>query len=416
MIRSIVVVAAAGALVLGGTATMTAQEPSASAAIGAIPVEVLESRAIDIPDTRLISMSPDGALIVGGRPAVGYQSELCTFSVETLEQVACADLAPLESGLRIEDVTWSPDSSRLALTERTFQLFVDGDLWLMDANTGVLTDIDDDGFSGRLPILRGTAAPGTISLPVNPAFTPDGLSVTFSRSLIVDGKQAGDAIVTVPITGGPPIHLVDLSPTEIGIAYFGMRWSPDGTRLYYSVHHPSATDSRDGIWVVGADGSDPHLLLGGTDPNAGAPSVVQVSPTGGQLLAFYPRLAGMYTGRGPLYAVVDTATGDAEPLTVFDPGVPAIAYVTSATFSPDGRALLTTARLTNPDSQVFVRELGGSSEVALTPDGLPSLGPVAWGLVPTWTAQGTVFLTGAGSLSHGTLLRLAGSLVTPLPD
>ena len=168
-----------------------------------------------------------------------------------------------------------------------------------------------------------------------------------------------------------------------------------------------------GIWVVNANGSDAHQFLGATDPDAGAPSVVAMSPSGDRLLAFYPKLAGEFVGRGPLYAVVDATTGAANPLVVLDPDHPPFASVSSAAFSPDGQALLTTTIRTDPDLQVFVRAVDGDTEQALTPDGLPSLGPVAFGLLPTWATNGTVLLTGAGSLSHATLLLLGGDPVAP---
>src|SRR5262245_39100027 len=79
-------------------------------------ITVAEQRGIEIPDTRIISLSPDGTAIVAGKPSTGVD-HLCTYDVATLTERACADLSVLDSGLRIEDVVWSPDGSKVAFSE-----------------------------------------------------------------------------------------------------------------------------------------------------------------------------------------------------------------------------------------------------------------------------------------------------------
>src|SRR5262249_37810201 len=95
--------------------------PGPTAEIG-----VAGPRAIELPDTRIISLSPDGRWLVAAKPATGYQrGQLCVYDVETLAQRACGDLSGLDSGLRVEDVVWSPDSSRLAFAEEAFKVLKD---------------------------------------------------------------------------------------------------------------------------------------------------------------------------------------------------------------------------------------------------------------------------------------------------
>ena len=110
--------------------------------------QLIEQRQIEIPDSRIIALSPDGTAIA----ATDFDlDQLCIYEVETLAERACADLAPLEARLRLEDVVWSPDSTKLALAEESFKLFRDGDLWLMDAATGELTNLTDDGVNATHP-------------------------------------------------------------------------------------------------------------------------------------------------------------------------------------------------------------------------------------------------------------------------
>src|SRR6266508_3612872 len=123
------------------------------AATPVAPAAAAETRDVELPDARIISLSPDATSLVAAKPASGYQrGHLCTYDVETLTERACADLSRLDSGLRIEDVVWSPDSSKIAFAEQAFVVLRNGDLWVMDAATGDMTDLTDEGVHEPLPI------------------------------------------------------------------------------------------------------------------------------------------------------------------------------------------------------------------------------------------------------------------------
>jgi Tol biopolymer transport system component len=384
-----------------------AQSPGATGASPGAGWQATDLRSVDIDDIRLISMSPDGSLIVGARPAMNYfRGQLCVYRVDTLRQQACADLSGLDAGIRLEDVAWSPDGSMIAFSERSFITFKDGDLWLMDTATGGVTNLDDDGFSGNLPLLNRDVQPGTITVPVSPTFTPDGQAVTFSRSLIVDGERAGNEIATVPVAGGEPERLLVVDDEQMGVVYFGIRWAPAGDVLYYSVHPIDPNDLRTGIWAVDADGSGAHKVIGPPDDESGGPAMLQVSAEGDRLLVFYPRIMGSYAGGRDAYALVDPVSGTEERLSAPQTTEPAVAFVSLASLSPDGTGLLEVLRLTNPDNQVLVRDLATGAETPVVPEGLAVAGPIEYGLVPTWAPDGTVFITGGGALGQGTLLTI----------
>jgi hypothetical protein len=167
------------------------------------------------------------------------------------------------------------------------------------------------------------------------------------------------------------------------------------------------------VWSVAADGSDARQLLGASDPDTGAPAVLESSPDGSNLLAWYPRAAGMMADREPIYAVVDLATGAATPVEAYDDREPSVAFVMLVGFSPDGSAILTLTRNTVPDNLVAARDVASGGETILTTDGLPSGGPIAYGLSAAWASDGTAFVPGAGDFSHGTLLTIDGAGGTP---
>jgi hypothetical protein len=404
------------AVFLGASAAWAASpEPSTGAGPGssAVPADqwqVVRRSPVTVDDVRIISMSPDGSRFVAGKPAIGYQrGSLCTYSVASGAEIACADLSQLESGLRIEDVTWSPDGSKLAFSERALVYFRDGDLWLMDAETGALTNIADDGYSGTIgPISSHTPPPGDVTVPVNPAFTPDGTAVTYSRTHFVGGESGGNDIVTVPLSGGEPHLVVSVTDHEIGVVYFGIRWAPDGSKLYYSVQHGQRDNAENGIWVVNADGSDAHRLVGPPGEDSYGPAVLQVASNGANLLSWDPAYANQYSNREPVFAVVDTETGASTPLVPLDPETPLYAWISWAGFSPDGGSILTLTNSGQPILDVRVRDVGGSAEHQLVLDQETQAGWIAGGIPLNWAPNGVAFISGAGHFGTATALTIAG--------
>jgi dipeptidyl aminopeptidase/acylaminoacyl peptidase len=360
-------------------------------------------------------MSPDGSRFVAAQPAGGYQrGELCTYEVATGVQIACADLSSLEAGLRIEDITWSPDGSKLALTERAFVLLRDGDLWLMDAATGALTNIADDGYQGNIgPSSSRTPPPTDVTIPVSPAFTPDGTGVTYSRTHFIGGHSAGNDIVTVPLAGGEPQVIVTVTPEEPGVVYFGIRWAPDGSRLYYSVHHLGRDKTGNGIWVVSPDGSDAQRVVGPPDEDSFGPAVLQVANDGEHLLSWDPAYANQFSNRKPVFAIVDTSTGESTPLVPLDPQTPFYAWISWAGFSPDGGSVLTLTNSGRPILDARVRDVGGSVEHQLVLDDETSAGWIGSGIPMTWASNGIAFVTGAGQFGTATALTIEAGAPSP---
>ncbi len=130
-------------------------------------------REFGVEDGRVVGLSPDGTKYAVYIP----NTELCVFDAATLEQVSCASFENIRVRVRQDDIVWSPDSTRLAFAEQAFTFGDDGDLWVVDATTGELTNITDDGYSGGL---FGFSEPltATFSVDVAPAWTPDSQFIT----------------------------------------------------------------------------------------------------------------------------------------------------------------------------------------------------------------------------------------------
>jgi hypothetical protein len=395
-------VAVAG-LALPGAAIGASPAPSSGTPV--VP-RLVELREITVEGARLISMSPDGTMLAAVRPMVGYQrGQLCTVDLATLVDRACADLGGLDVGIRLEDVTWSPDSTRLAFTGNAFQTFVDGDLWVMDAATGALTTLDDDGFAGSIPFGEPEGSPVVVSLPANPAFSPDGATIAFSRTTWGTNTRA-NWIATVPADGGEVTDVRRIVDSP-GFIYFGMAYAPDGASIWFSFQSSEREDVRNGVWTMPADGGTPRQVVGDYQDTMG-PAILDVSPDGAWLLLQDPEVIGVFADRLPVYAVADAAGGTVTPL---EPSgdAPLGSSVGWAGFSPDSQWLLVLdRRSTDPQFQVRIRSVDGTVDQVLVDQGIEMAGPVDRGIPMTWSTNGTAFLTGAGQLDTGYLLTIEG--------
>lgn len=387
-----------GTAVLNGALPVSAQDAGAPA--------VVERREIEIPDSRILSLSPDGLLVA----ATSFsQDRLCVYVRETLAEQACADLEPLEAGLMMEDVVWSPDSSKLALAERGFILFRDGDLWMMDALSGALTNLTDDGVNAGIPFGDDEVEFSELFLDNAPAWLPDSSGVTFSRSTWRDGVWMGNTIETVRLDGGSPEELARVSPDLPGMVTLPMRWSPDGQHLYYTVFSPDRDDERNGLWRLDADGTTTQIVP--ADPELGPAAVQTVSPDGSLALVFYVVAAGVMKTDAPLYALLETATGVVTPVEMTAPDQPEFTFLSPVALSPDGTLLVSVTRLTDPEFQLIARSTETGAETVLVPEGLPRAyamsryGPVSWAL------DGTILLN--SDLGVATLLTLSEGVDIP---
>lgn len=94
-----------------------------------------------------------------------------------------------------------------------------------------------------------------------PDFSPDGSKLIFAH----EGKEFG--VIGV---GGGPITLIGLPAAPAGSYVYvaSPAFSPDGTQVafYRSVFSFSPFSEEFGVYVMGADGSNPHRILEGYDP------------------------------------------------------------------------------------------------------------------------------------------------------
>jgi dipeptidyl aminopeptidase/acylaminoacyl peptidase len=290
---------------------------------------------------RLIAMSPDGSMVVGTKEL--SNDTLCTYSVRTGVVIACADLRAQQILIDFQDAVWSPDSSMIAFAELTWSGYKDGDLWSMNATTGALTNLTDDGYLGELPFNANVDFAGPIYADVLPRWSPDGAHIAFSRtSFLPDGGTPSELWV-LDIASGEARMVARVSDHELAVLFYGIAWSADGQTIYGSLAHRDEHDPGNGVWSFDVvTGISKQIAAATAEFNDTAPAVMNVSPEGQWLTIYYPRLRleGIVAD-GSGYALLALASGDITPIVApaeIAGDLPAPTILPG--FTPDGKSLV----------------------------------------------------------------------------
>ena len=359
---------------------------------------------ISVPNGEIVGVSPDGRWLLAEHPLppeggdVGiiraFQSDtddgpdqpdpdepkLCVYAFDSLVPRSCTAPDVLEDGpgrLVVDDVSWAPDGSSLVFSEGSPVTGRDGDLWSLDAASGTLANLTDDGFAGNLPFGEQTATP--VFVDTQPAFSPDGASIAFVRS----GRSADAPFVT-------GIALFDLATGEVGMLpelpddpihtiTGNLGWAPDGTWIWFTT--AGIDETAIGLWSAGVDGSEPERITAPAADRGEDLWLLEVDPAGEFALVAFPQ--AMNRLQPPFFGLIDLATGDAVPFeqsTDIDAG-----FVYAATFAPDGRLVLLERVPGGDQSEDDVRLLSresGADQVDVLAGGLPeaSIRPFQSGL------------------------------------
>lgn len=140
---------------------------------------------------------------------------------------------------RIQDVAWSPDTSRNTLVvsaqRRSHQAYA---LTAIDSET-------DSTWGLTTPPLWSTGDSA-------PVFSPDGSQIAFVRGTV----EGIENIFVMPADGGEPSQVTTDSTT-----IYGLTWRHDGNRLLYSARR----DGVSGLWTISVDGGEPELVRSATE-------------------------------------------------------------------------------------------------------------------------------------------------------
>ena len=222
---------------------------------GSGPVQITESdSANEYP-----ALAPGGQQMAyvsgsaGGRDI--YSIHIDGSNPMNLSNTAGADLFPV----------WSPDGSKIAFTsERDGNL----EIYVMDADGSNQINLTHTGDSDEL----------------TPEWSPDGSKISFVQKP-VDSIERD--IFVMNADGSNPVNLTNDGALVIDGRNFGERgchWSPDGTKITYSLSTDGPGEFRD-IWVMDVDGSN-RVNLTGDLPEPGRESAPSWSPDGSQIVYY----------------------------------------------------------------------------------------------------------------------------------
>jgi dipeptidyl aminopeptidase/acylaminoacyl peptidase len=209
-------------------------------------------------------VSPDGSRVVFDRQDMGGWSHIWVMNADGSAQT---QLTPFSPNSGEYDPRWSPDGSAIVFTASGS---VGTSLWLMNADgtgrhrivggsgSGAAWSPDgrqlayDNNSQGISVIGVDGSDPHMVTGPYSygPSWSPDGTKLVYARNdshlytVNLDGSDEQ------PLTGGA---FADGSPT----------WSPDGTQVAF--RRVASGTFRSDLWVIGADGSDPHQVTTGVN-------------------------------------------------------------------------------------------------------------------------------------------------------
>ncbi|HEY7045574.1 MAG TPA: hypothetical protein VH373_00035 [Jatrophihabitantaceae bacterium] len=316
------------------TSTRGSGEQAIDVANAKITGTVTVSPPASMAGTLLIS--PDGRRVFGTKGATP-----CVFDVDGSNDVC----AGKEVSVDVSRAVWSPDGTHVAFTDDFYRMFWDPDIWVLDAATGQVTDLTDDGVA---KVDLGHKDPKA-NYDLLPRWSPDSKSVRFARQA---GDYAGPTIDidSVPVSGGQVSRLGTLPGRLIELA--GLSFAPDAKTMAWSQGADSGW-SKSTVYV-GPLG-DPGKALS-DQPVQGDQSLLSFSPDGTYLLVDSFAPYGQFSCCPRSSARVYRADGsDAQPVTKG-----AVALYPG--WAPSGHALAFSTPI--PHASVdLVAEPGGAAHV-----------------------------------------------------
>jgi Tol biopolymer transport system component len=375
------------------------EPPSASKSAGEL--RVTAQREVEIENARLLSLSPDGQWLA----AQTGPDQLCFYQAQTLQEKSCASLER-ELNPSLQSVTWSPDGSRIALTDEVFRYMIDSDLWVIKVESGEMDNLTDDGAVGGF-LNQAQEAPKAV-LDAVPAWSPDGKKLTFTRSVYDPENPGGTDILQISADGGTPEKLLTVGAENPLLVWHGMQWSDDGKKLYYSVTHSKPDYADNGIWSVDQGGKNAKQLIG-SHPDLGPPILVAVASKQNQLLFVYYRALGMlgFEPNTSFYYLLDLKSGATTPLKQAQSDEPEFFALNNATLSPDGSKVLYVYRTLEEEWRLAVRDLDDETEHVLATFNEPVGASREMGMGLNWAANDTLYV--ARALGQAGLLLTLGA-------
>ena len=251
------------------TGSGDAQPVAGADAQPAASLQVVDQREIQVPQARILSLSPDGQWMVVDK----LGKHLCVIQAASGAEQSCTLSEDLRQ-INPSSVSWSPDSRSIALTEYATKYMVESDVWVMEVESGKLSNLTDDGVTGNL--LSAVSGEDEVWVDLAPGWSPDGKQLIFARSTHKGDKQPGTELYRVSAKGGSAKKLLAATPEDQMTVWHGLSWSGAAKSIVYSVSHNRLDYPGNGIWIAEEDGDNAQRLMS-PDPDLGPVILIEVS-------------------------------------------------------------------------------------------------------------------------------------------
>jgi Tol biopolymer transport system component len=205
------------------------------------------------------------------------EGDLCVYDKKGIKQV-CGKFAQLIDFGRMQ---WSPDSLHIAFTEFyqfhlpvMHQSYQDPDIWVMDADSGTLTNLTDDHVDEiSISTFEGQ------KIDVAPTWSRDGEQLTFVRYTGASAYSTG-ATYTISASGGELTKQAAVNATMF--SGFSMAQSQDGKQLAYYEYRPAMSEGGN-VWLLDLGTGKSKSLI---SAHSNFLNGLEFSPNGRYIMAF----------------------------------------------------------------------------------------------------------------------------------
>jgi hypothetical protein len=362
-----------------GTQTATAGRllQSTQAATDAAGAELTVLSRDELPFTGGEAfLSPDGSRIAHVKGA-----QLCIYAASGVQE-HCTN--PKQEGdprsIDTYFVRWSPDSQKITFTDNFLRFLLDPDIRVMDAASGKLSNITDDGTEKFNISASNKQQNGHIDIA--PFWSADSKRIFFVRCFApcTDFKSP-TALYAIDASGGRPEKLGSLNAAFITV--YSLALTADGKQLVYMVANQGKDHPDNGLWLADAAGQNAKQILQQEQPIS-----VQLSADDQYVLGYSPYREALRLRpvESTDHRIVELTTGKTVEI---DDQHPAM----WPGWAPTGSAVAYIVREKDPDSEIsglYIAERPGAVGKLVYPS--PSIGVVTLTRGVQWASNNTMLV------------------------